>query len=267
MVTQVVAAALELPFVHLDPLQLDYKLVTSAFGGPFAERHLIVAIDDTDAALTIAMADPWDNELVESIARVKNKKITVVVAPKTEILGIIVEFHGFRRSMRAAEEDFASDFPDLGNLEQLYELKRAAATSTPRQAHRRAVWYCELRFLQRASDIHPEPKRDEVGSHANRWRFAPIHRLPKVAAGQIVASRCSPVWTSQSVGALRMDASRPASRMKRSSFESRPFRLCLVKKWWLGCSIRGHSWQNSRTLASSRGSWRPIGACSRRPQG
>ena len=25
--------------------------------------------------------------------------------------------------MRAAEQDFASDFPDLGNLEQLYELE------------------------------------------------------------------------------------------------------------------------------------------------
>ena len=87
----------------------------------------MVAIDDTDSALTIAMADPWDNELVESIARVKNKKIIVVVAPKTEILGIIVEFHSFRRSMRAAEEDFASDFPDLGNLEQLYELEEGGS--------------------------------------------------------------------------------------------------------------------------------------------
>ena len=33
------SVALSLPFVHLDPLQLDYKLVTSAFGGPFAERQ------------------------------------------------------------------------------------------------------------------------------------------------------------------------------------------------------------------------------------
>jgi general secretion pathway protein E len=106
-ITVMVAEALELPFVHLDPLQLDYRLVTNAFGGPFAERHLIVAIEETDAVLTIAMADPWDKELVESIARVKNKRISVVVAAKSEILGIIVEFHGFRRSMQAAEQDFA----------------------------------------------------------------------------------------------------------------------------------------------------------------
>ena len=30
-VTEIVAEALDLPFVHLDPLQLDYRLVTSAF--------------------------------------------------------------------------------------------------------------------------------------------------------------------------------------------------------------------------------------------
>ena len=35
-ITQAVSDSLDLPFVHLDPLQLDYKLVTSAFGGPFA---------------------------------------------------------------------------------------------------------------------------------------------------------------------------------------------------------------------------------------
>jgi len=190
VITEMVAGALELPFVHLDPLQLDYKLVTSAFGGPFAERHLIVAVEDTDSALTIAMADPWDKELVESIARVKNKRIEVIVAPKTEILGIIVEFHGFRRSMRAAEEDFASDFPDLGNLEQLYELEEGSgdldANDKPIV---RAVWYLlNYAFEQRASDIHLEPKRDEgwvrmrIDGVLHR-----IHRLPKVVLPAMIS--------------------------------------------------------------------------------
>ena len=189
-VTEIVAEALDLPFVHLDPLQLDYRLVTSAFGGPFAERHLIVAVEETDHALTIAMADPWDNELVESIARVKNKRISVVVAAKSEILGIIVEFHGFRRSMRAAEKDFASDFPDLGNLEQLYELTDSSgdldANDKPIV---RAVWYLlNYAFEQRASDIHLEPKRDEgwvrvrIDGVLHR-----IHRLPKVVFPAMVS--------------------------------------------------------------------------------
>jgi len=189
LITALIADALDLSFVHLDPLQLDYKLVTSAFGGPFAERHLIVAIEDTEALLTIAMADPWDTELVESIARVKNKKIQVVVASKSEILGIIVEFHGFRRSMRAAEQDFASDFPDLGNLEQLYELDDGGDLDANDKPIVRAVWYLlNYAFEQRASDIHLEPKREEgwvrmrIDGVLHR-----IHRLPKVVLPAMIS--------------------------------------------------------------------------------
>jgi len=188
-ITSLVAEALKMSFVHLDPLQLDYKLVTSAFGGPFAERHLIVAVEDTDSKLVIAMADPWDTELVESIARVKNKKIEVVVAAKSEILGIIVEFHGFRRSMRAAEQDFASDFPDLGNLEQLYELEDGGDLDANDKPIVRAVWYLlNYAFEQRASDIHLEPKREEgwvrmrIDGVLHR-----IHRLPKVVLPAMIS--------------------------------------------------------------------------------
>ena len=123
LITRTVAQHLNLPFVHLDPLSLDYKLVTESFGGPFAERHLVVAVEDTSDQLTLAIVDPWDRELLESIARYKAKNIKPVLATKSEILHIIVEFHGFRRSMRAAEAEFGSDLPDLGNLEQLYRLK------------------------------------------------------------------------------------------------------------------------------------------------
>jgi general secretion pathway protein E len=188
-ITQAVAESLELPFIHLDPLQLDYKLVTSAFGGPFAERHLIVAIEETDNQLTIAMADPWDDELVEGIARVKNKRIHVVVAVKSDILGVIVEFHGFRRSMRAAEKDFASEFPDLGNLEQLYDSQDVSELDANDKPVVRAVWYLlNYAFEQRASDIHLEPKRDEgwvrmrIDGVLHR-----IHRLPKVVLPALIS--------------------------------------------------------------------------------
>ncbi len=189
-ITEMVAEVLSVPFVHLDPLRLDYKLVTNAFGGPFAERHLIVAVEDTPEALTIAMADPWDKELVESISRVKNKPIKVVVASKSEILGIIVEFHGFRRSMQAAEDDFASDFPDLGNLEQLYELEEGSGSLDANDKPIvRAVWYLlNYAFEQRASDIHLEPKRNEGWV---RMRIDgvlhQIHRLPKVVLPAMIS--------------------------------------------------------------------------------
>jgi general secretion pathway protein E len=189
LITRMVADSLGLEFVYLDPLQLDYKLVTTAFGGPFAERHLLVAVGETKEELTIAMADPWDTELVGSIARVKGKRMRVVVAQKSAVLGIIVEFHGFRRSMAAAEEEFRSELPDLGNLEQLYEQTDTGDLDANDQPIVRAVWYLlNYAFEQRASDIHLEPKRDEgwvrmrIDGVLHR-----VHRLPKVVLPALVS--------------------------------------------------------------------------------
>jgi len=182
LITRAVAEAMQLPFVHLDPLSLNYKLVTESFGGPFAERHLVIALEDTPELLTLAVADPWDQELLDSIARFKNKAVSPVMATKTEILQVIVEFHGFRRSMRAAEEEFRSDLPDLGNLEQLYRMKGAAELDATDQPVVQAVWYLlNYAFDNRASDIHIEPKREEslvrmrIDGVLHR-----IHRLPKL---------------------------------------------------------------------------------------
>ncbi len=181
-ITRAVAEHTGVPYVHLDPLRLDFKLVTETFGGPFAERHLIVPVAESAEALTLAVADPWDKDLLTSIARVKNKVIRPVLAQKEQILQVIVEFHGFRRSMRAAEAEFTSDLPDLGNLEQLYALADANAIDAADQPIVRAAWYLLNYALDhRASDIHLEPKRDEGWV---RMRIDGIlhtvHRLPRV---------------------------------------------------------------------------------------
>ena len=58
LITRMVAQKMDIPFVILDPLKLDYQTVTSSFGGPFAERHHVIAVEETDTQLTLAVADP-----------------------------------------------------------------------------------------------------------------------------------------------------------------------------------------------------------------
>ncbi len=188
-ITQVVARALGLPYVELDPLKLDYKVVTETFGGPFAERHLIVPIEETDEALTVAVADPWNREVLEQVAVFKRKDVRPVMAMKSAILRVIAEFHGFRRSMKAAAREFRSELPDLGNLEQLYQLKGIQELDATDQPVVQAVWYLlNYAFEHHASDIHIEPRREES---LVRLRIDgvlhPIHRLPKEVHPAIVS--------------------------------------------------------------------------------
>ena len=188
-ITTRVAAKLELPFVELDPLKLDYKLVTEAFGGPFAERHLVIALDDGPKELVVAVADPWKTEVLDQLRQFKQKPVRPVVAMKSAILQVIAEFHGFRRSMRAAAEEYRSDLPDLGNLEALYRVKGVNELDATDQPVVQAVWYLlNYAFEHRASDIHIEPKRDESFV---RLRIDGIlhlvHRLPKEVHAALVS--------------------------------------------------------------------------------
>jgi len=188
-ISKAVAAKLEIPFRELDPLQLDYKVVTETFGGPFAERHLVVPMEESKKTLTVAMAAPWDRSILEQIAQYRKRGVQPVMAMKSAIMQVIAEFHGFRRSMQAAEAEHQTDLPDLGNLEQLYSIKGVNELDATDQPVVQAVWYIlNYAFEQRASDIHIEPKREES---LVRLRIDgilhTIHRLPKVVHPAIVS--------------------------------------------------------------------------------
>ena len=189
LLTQTVADLVEVPYREVDPLQLDYRLVTESFGGPFAERHLIIPVEETDQELVCAMAAPWDRAVLEQLAHLKQKTIRPVMAMKSVIIQVIAEFHGFRRSMKAAALEHQGTLPDLGNLEQLYEVKGINEIDATDQPVVQAVWYLlNYAFEQRASDLHVEPKRDESVVRVRiDGILHTIHRLPKVVHAAIVS--------------------------------------------------------------------------------
>ena len=189
LITRAVAAELGVPFVEIDPLKLNFKLVTEAFGGPFAERHLCIALRDDPELLTVAMAQPWDKDVLDQLTHFKQKPVRPVMATKEQILQVIAEFHGFRRSMKAAAKEYGSNLPDLGNLEALYRAKGVNEIDATDQPVVQAVWYLlNYAFEQRASDIHIEPKRDDA---LVRMRIDGVlhvvHRLPKVVHPAMVS--------------------------------------------------------------------------------
>jgi general secretion pathway protein E len=188
-VTQELSESLNIPYREIDPLQLDYKLVTEAFGGPFAERHLVVPLEESPSLLTVAMAAPWDRQVLEQIAQYRQKPVQPVMAMKSSIVQVIAEFHGFRRTMKAAAIEHKGALTDLGNLEQLYKVKGVNELDASDQPVVQAVWYLlNYAFEQRASDIHIEPKREES---LVRMRIDGIlhivHRLPKVVHSAIIS--------------------------------------------------------------------------------
>ena len=113
----------KIPYKKIDPVKLDLNVVTTTIPRNFAIKHLVLPIAINEGRLTVATANPFNAEVLEDIARASKLEVTVVVSTRTDILKLIHEFFGFKRSIAAAENQFNAPIVDLGNLEQYVRLK------------------------------------------------------------------------------------------------------------------------------------------------
>ena len=161
-VFQALAKSWKIPYRKIDPLKLDLTLVTTTIPHTFARKNLVLPIEINDGWLTVATPDPFNVEILSDIAQVSQLKVKTVVSPKTDIIKLINEFFGFKRSIAAAESQFAKPMVDLGNLEQYVRLRSADELPSNDQHIVNAVDHLfSYAFDQRASDVHIEPKRDK----------------------------------------------------------------------------------------------------------
>jgi general secretion pathway protein E len=183
------AQSWEIPFYKIDPLKLDLNIVTNTIPRSFAMKHLALPVDIVDGTLTVAMSDPFNLEVLDDIAIASKLRVQAVVSPKSDIIKLINEFFGFKRSIVAAQDQFGGPSVDLGNLEQYVRLRAADELPSNDQHIVNAVDHLFLyAFDQKASDIHIEPKRD---SCLVRMRIDgvlhTIYKLPKAVHSAIIS--------------------------------------------------------------------------------
>ncbi len=159
---QALCRAWKIPYKKIDPLKLDLNLVTTTVPQGFAMKHLVLPIAINGGFLTVATPDPFNEEAFRDIAQASQLKVKTVVSTKTDIIKLINEFFGFKRSIVAAENQFAGPSVDLGNLEQYVRLRADDELPSTDQHIVNAVDHLlSYAFDQRASDVHIEPKRDK----------------------------------------------------------------------------------------------------------
>ncbi len=187
-ITEVLAKECEMEYLKIDPLKLNLDTVTSSISRPFAQKYMIVPVDIRNGTVVLAVANPFDTEVVENLTRTTRKEYATVLCSKSDIMRIVREFYGFRTSMVAAQKEMGHT-TELGNLEQYVKLKGNAEIDATDQHVVNAVEYLlHYAYDQRASDIHIEPKRDS--SHV-RMRIDGIlhhiHQIPKTVHPSMVS--------------------------------------------------------------------------------
>ncbi len=161
LITEVISSVVGLTYLKIDPLKLDLDIVTSHIPRPFALRNLIVAVAESKGAITVAVADPFNDAIINELASARQIEIRRVLSSKSDILKILREFYGFRASVVAAEAE-SSSVVDLGNLEQLFKMKGSQEIEGNDKHVISAVEFLlHYAFEQHASDIHIEPKREK----------------------------------------------------------------------------------------------------------
>jgi general secretion pathway protein E len=150
-----------LEYLHIDPLKINFSVVTEVMSSAYATRFRILPVELTAKEALIATAEPYVREWEPEIARLSHRAIRRVIANPQAIERCQVEFYNLARSIKGANRGAAGS-SGLSNLEQLVELGSANKTLDANDAHVVKVvdWLWQYAFEQRASDIHIEPRRE-----------------------------------------------------------------------------------------------------------
>jgi general secretion pathway protein E len=163
-IAQALAAHAGIPYLKINPLDLDLDVVTRALPGPFARKHGLVAISKTGDKITIAIHDPFAPFPLDDIRRVTGLDVERVLATRSDVERINKGFYDLQTSLQTAEKQLKAgrlQNVDLQNQEFLSsaatseELDPAAVPVVKALDH-----ILSYAFEQRASDIHFEPKRE-----------------------------------------------------------------------------------------------------------
>jgi general secretion pathway protein E len=181
LVSEAVALDAGIGYRKIDPLKLDMQLITKTLSRPYAERHAALPLEVLDGRLIVAVANPFDAELLELLRQRGGMSIDPVLSSKGDILRSIEHVYGFKRSVAAVVDGGFAPSSQVGNLEQLVKLSGERELDASDRPVVAAVDYLlRYAFEQRASDIHLEPTRQGTSVRLRiDGVLHPVFQLPK----------------------------------------------------------------------------------------
>ncbi|GAB2891274.1 GspE/PulE family protein [Uliginosibacterium flavum] len=160
--TEWLAGKLGLEYFHIDPLKINFSIVTEVMSAAYASRLQVLPVQVTPHEVVIASAEPYVREWALELTPVLRKPIRRVFANPLDIERFQVEFYNLARSVKKATQKEALQGGQISNFEQLVELSKTNRQFDANEQHIVSIvdWLWQYAFEQRASDIHVEPRRD-----------------------------------------------------------------------------------------------------------
>ena len=188
-IAECLAKAADLPHLKIDPLKVDGALVTKTLSRPFARRHVVVPVAERGETLVLAITDPFDAALRDSLETLIRRPLEYVVSAKRDVLAIIDRVYGFRSSVSRAASALA-DGSASAALAPFVQLRTNEELAGGNDEHVIAAvdYLLNYAFDQRASDIHLEPRdKDAVIRFRIDGILHEIEKLPLKVHGAVTS--------------------------------------------------------------------------------
>jgi general secretion pathway protein E len=189
-ITQAVARHVELPYLKINPLDLDLDVVTSALPAPFARRHTMCAVSKHGNTVTLAIFNPFNRAPLRDLQQFGGMEVKLVVCSRTDIETVNKGFYDLKSSLKAAESQLTEGRVTAIDITNQEFLSGPSVEMDPTMQPVITALDNMLThaFDQRASDIHMEPKRNIA---LVRLRIDgvlhDVHVIPKIVYQAVVS--------------------------------------------------------------------------------
>lgn len=157
------AGRINVPYLHIDPLRVDFTAVGTVMSTSYANRYRILPVAVTVETVTVATSEPFVRSWIPELSSLLRRRVELVFANPLDVKRYVAEFFALAQSVRRAQEKATDDKSAISSFEQLVQVGGPNAP-TPDANDRHIVrivdWLWQFAFEQRASDIHIEPRRD-----------------------------------------------------------------------------------------------------------
>jgi general secretion pathway protein E len=189
-IAQAVAGHSKLPFLKINPLDLDLDVVTSALPAPFARKHTMCAISKHQNVITVAIANPFNLGPLRDLQQFAGLEVKLVVATRRDIEMVNKGFYDLKASLKVAESQLSEGrihSIDVTNQEFL-SAPSDEMDPTMQPVVSALDNMLDYAFEQRASDIHLEPKRNIALARLRiDGVLHDVHVIPKIVYQAVVS--------------------------------------------------------------------------------
>ncbi|MDR1084767.1 MAG: GspE/PulE family protein [Deltaproteobacteria bacterium] len=155
-----------LPYHRVEQRELDLGFITHVLPQSFAARHLVQPLGLEGNKLVVGVRHPFYQAVLDDVRRVAGREIQPVIVSQSNLKKLITDIYAFNSSVQGAADQYDGGSRlglDVSNLEQYVKLKNASEIADDDQHIKNLIdlLFAEA-FESHASDIHIEPKRDEL---------------------------------------------------------------------------------------------------------